>query len=123
MATVNEKVLAMVQDEIARNPNIATSDLYDKAKKLDKEIGKLSARQFNARYPLQVKRRLSPPSRRRGRGRSRRQAAAGGDRAAVRAVLQQLAQDVAGAESGAELIQVIGNLDNYVDQVIKAASA
>lgn len=121
MAAVNDKVLTMVRDEIEKNPKVTTSELYDRAKKIDKEVGKLSARQFNARYPLQVKRRMAPPPKRRGRGRSRKQAAQGGDRTAVRAVLQQLAQDVAGAESGAELVTVVGNLDNYVDQVLKAS--
>lgn len=120
MAETNEKVLAMVRETIETNPDVSTSELYERAVKMDKEIAKLSPRQFNARYPLQVKRRMAPP-RKKGRARVRRAAKAGGDRAAVRAVLQELAQDVAGAESGAELVSVIGNLDDYVERVLRAA--
>jgi hypothetical protein len=58
MATTNEKVYTMVEQEIAKNPEVTVDELYDKAVKVDSGISKLTKRQFNARYSLQVKRQL-----------------------------------------------------------------
>ncbi len=122
MADVNEKVMKMVEDEIKKNPSVATSDLFQKATKVDKSIEKLSPRQFNARYPLQVKRRMSPP--RRGRaGGPRRRRARGANRDAIRGVLLQFAQDLAGAEGKGDVVKLIAGIDKVVDRVEKAASS
>jgi hypothetical protein len=120
MATANKKVMSMVEEELRQDPGIATSELFDKALEIDKSIGDLSPRQFNALYPLQVKRRLAP-RRPRGTGtRGRRRAA---DRAAVRNALLHFAMDIAAAEDTADVIEVIGNVDEYVEKVIAAAGA
>lgn len=121
MAEVNQRVMQMVEEEVRKNPRITTAELFEKAKKTDKTIAKLSARQFNARYPLQVKRRLSPPRRRRSGGRRRRSSAAEATRAAVRQVLLKFAQEVAGASPG-QVVAVVAEIDGVVDQVIKATS-
>jgi hypothetical protein len=118
MAEVNEKVMKMVEEELKQNPGVSTKELFQKATKVDKAIGGLSPRQFNALYPLQVKRRMAP---RRARSataaRSRRRAV---DRAAVRSALLKFAMDIAAAEERADVIEVIGNVDQYVDRVIAA---
>jgi hypothetical protein len=46
---------------------MSNEDLRAKAEKLDDAVARMSARQFNATYPLQVKRKLAPPTRRGGR--------------------------------------------------------
>ena len=57
MADNNDKVLALVEAELKRNPSATTQELQDKAKKKYPSAGKLSKRQFNARFALQIKRR------------------------------------------------------------------
>lgn len=118
MAATNEKVMAMVEEEIRKDPEVDTQALYDKAKKIDKGIGGLSARQFNARYPLQVKRRMAPPRPRR----SRRRAPKNDGRGAVRTVLLDLAKEVASAEDKADVVDLVAGVDKYVDRVMKAVA-
>jgi hypothetical protein len=78
MAKNEERVMQFVEAELERNPETGTSELFEKAKKVDAGLQKLSLRQFNARYPLQVKRKksLAEP----GRKRKSRARAAGGAR-------------------------------------------
>ncbi len=121
MADVNEKVMKMVEEEVGKNPNVSTGELYEKAKKLDKSVDKLTARQFNARYPLQVKRRLAPRRRRAG-GARRRRSTAEPNRGAVRQVMLQFAQAIASAEDPGQLVTLVADIDRYVDRVVKAAA-
>lgn len=93
MAEASAKVMDMVQSELKKNPDISNRELREKAVSIDKGVEKLSARQFNATYPLQVKRSMAPPRKRtakkrgkaagtrRGKGR----AAASGSRAGSKA--------------------------------------
>jgi hypothetical protein len=115
MADANGKVMEMVREEIARNPGVRTDELFDKAKKLDKSVTGLSVRQFHARYPLQVKRQLAAQRPRRSRPRRKPVA----DRGAIKTVLLAFAKDVMAAE-GAQVVDVIGSVDKYVDRVVKA---
>ncbi|MEQ9569134.1 MAG: hypothetical protein RLN75_03000 [Longimicrobiales bacterium] len=62
MANVDEKVMAQVERELEKNPDLGSSDLFEKMKAKYPSIGELSVRQFHARYPLQVKRRKSAAS-------------------------------------------------------------
>ena len=55
----NPDVMEMVEQELRENPDVSNKDLKLKAEEIDEEIEDLSARQFNARYPLQVKRKLA----------------------------------------------------------------
>jgi hypothetical protein len=142
MAEANPKVMEMISDELKKNPDISNRELFDKAKSMDKSIGKLSARQFNARYPLQVKRAMAPKKAAspRGTGRARgrkaagapaasatapargRKGAAGTDsREKVRGLLLELARDVANAQGKGDVVDVIMGIDRYVDRVVKAA--
>ena len=128
MANINEKVMAMVEEQLAKTPDISTRDLYAKAKSAVSAIGRLSLRQFNARYPLQVKRRKSSARRRPKRGATTkptasRSARRGPDsnRDAVRKILLDFAGDLSGAEERKDLVRVLAGVDGYVDRVIKAA--
>jgi anti-sigma factor RsiW len=113
MAVLNERVMNMVRDEIQKHPEVTSQELFEKAKKLDRGMRSLSARQFNATYPLQVRRTMAP-RRRRARGTTAR-TSAGKDR--VRSVLLEFARAVAGAQDRGALVEVVGNLDEWVDRV------
>lgn len=135
MADANPKVMEMVQAEIKKNPDISNKELLEKAKAVDKSVGKLSARQFNARYPLQVKRAMKParkkarPAAARGRkaaAPSRRTRAAAAQtpeqgRDQVRTIMLELSRDVANAQGKGDVVDVIMGIDRYVDRVLKAA--
>jgi len=123
MADVNQKIMDMVEAELDKNPKAKNEDLFEKAKKIDKSVEKLTLRQFHARYPLQVKRRKAPKRKKKttAKSRSRKTAARTSDpRDAVRDVLTQLVRETAGKD-GAALVDVVAGLDGYVDRVMKAA--
>lgn len=130
MAEANPKVMEMIEGEIKKNPDISNPDLFEKAKSIDKSVAQLSARQFNAMYPLQVKRALKPTKRSGGRKKARprkaapapsRGRAATDGRDQVRKVLLDLAKDVANAQGKGDVVDVIAGIDRYVDRVLKAA--
>lgn len=134
--TTNPEVMAMVEDELRKDPKLSTRELFEKAKGVDPSIEELTSRQFHGRYPLQVKRRMAPkrerPRRRRtGQRRTQRTAARrasstqatdpDADRTAIRGELLQFAKNIAAAESKADVVEVIGDVDRYVDKIVKAA--
>ncbi|MGK7312630.1 MAG: hypothetical protein ACN0LA_10380 [Candidatus Longimicrobiales bacterium M2_2A_002] len=121
MAEANPKVMEMIEGEIKENPDISNPELFEKAKAMDKGVSKLSPRQFNAMYPLQVKRAMKPsrPKRKRSTRRSGRRA--DGKREDVREVLLSLARDVANAQGKGDVVDVVAGIDGYVDRVLKAA--
>jgi hypothetical protein len=127
VAKINEKVMAMVEEQLAKTPDISSRDLYAKAKSTVSSIGRLSLRQFNARYPLQVKRRKSS-ARRRPKGAAAKPATGrsvrkglDSNRDAVRKILLDFAGDLSGAEERKDLVRVLANVDGYVNRVIRAA--
>lgn len=123
-ATTNEKVMQFVEKELAKKPNIQTAELQEKAKGVDASVGKLTLRQFNARYPLQVKRKQAPsrPRRRRGRGARYARGKGAANREAMRKVLYDFAGEVAAAAAAPkDLVRLLAGLDRYVDQALKAA--
>ena len=125
----------MVRQELERDPNVATDVLVAKAREIDPSVGELSARQFHARYPLQVKRsrnRGAPKKGKRGRKRAEkaapaaasakrtaRQDAPASGRDAIRGVFLDFASDFAKAESRQEIVDVLSSVDAYVDRVQK----
>lgn len=115
----DDRVMEMVRAELAQNPGIRTADLLAKAKKLDKTLGKLSIRQFHARYPLQVKRQLAVQRPRRRR--PRRKATVHRD--AIRTALLEFARALLEAEGKADVVAVIAGVDKLVDRVVVAATA
>jgi hypothetical protein len=138
VAKTDEKVMRMVEQELAKNPEASVDELFDKAKGMNSGIGRMTRRQFHARYPLQVKRRAGAGKRSRktkkagrkaagatkaasGAKRGRPARAASGDgRDAMRQVFLRFAQDVASADTPAALVKLILNVDRYVDDAMKS---
>lgn len=134
MADVDEKVMTFVEETLKKRPKIQLEELFEKAKGVSDSIRDLSKRQFNARYPLQVKRRRSQAS----KGKAPRQKGVGGSRPAkrdargkrgpigpresVRQVFLQFATDITGAEDRKDLVRVLASVDAYVDQVLKGVA-
>ncbi len=116
MAKDVSRIEEFVREELQRNPGASTAELFEKAKKLDRNLAKLSIRQFHARYPLQVKRQLAAQRPRRRR-RVRTKTA---DRAAIRAELLAFARALLSAD-GAAVVDVVGSIEKYVDRVVAAA--
>ena len=121
MPVVNDRVMNMVREEIQKRPDITSPELFEKAKKMDRGIRSLSARQFNATYPLQVRRTMAP-RRRRARGVGAR-SRTGAGRERLRAVLLDFARTVAGAQDRGTLVEVIGNLDQWIDRLVSGRAA
>lgn len=135
MAKTEEKVMKFVERELEKNPGIETSDLFEQAKKVDGSVASLSLRQFNARYPLQLKRRktiASAPASRRRKAASRKKAAAPAParrkrtkkedfRTQVREVFLKFAIELTAAEDRKNLVRVLAKVDGYVDDTLKAA--
>jgi hypothetical protein len=127
---VDEKVMEFVEDTLKKNPRIELEDLYERTKKFKSSIARLSRRQFNARYPLQVKRRRALAAKAKGAGKKkgasvggrvpRRSTVRGGEpRDRVRQVLLQFATDITAADERKDLVKVLAGVDLYVDQVMK----
>jgi hypothetical protein len=134
VAEVDEKVMTFVEETLEKRPKIQLEELFEKAKRVSDSVRDLSKRQFNARYPLQVKRRRSQASRgkatrRKGVGGSKRAAkdtrgrkGSTGSRESVRQVFLQFATDITGAEDRKDLVRVLASVDAYVDQVMKGVA-
>ena len=126
MAKNEEKVMEFVEKELKADPEVTTSELFERAKKVDSGVKKLSLRQFNARFPLQVKRRQSLAKsggrrRRRSRTGPRRTASALKNRDNVRKLFLEFASDLSAAEDRKDLVAVIAKVDSYVDRALEAA--
>ncbi len=133
MPEINEKAMKFVEDTLKKNPKIQLDELFARTKKVSSAIGRLSKRQFNARYPLQVKRRKALAVRGRSKGRKKAAAPRGRPprkhltqssvpRDRVRQVFYQFARDIAAAEERKDLVKVLAGVDHYVDQAIKGAA-
>lgn len=137
MVADTDKVMAYVERELAKDPGVSNETLFEGARKINRAVGKLSPRQFHAKYPLQVKRRAKNAGKsterasRKGRARRpgstrRKSAAVAPDSAGaddVRRVLMMFAKDLTGATSQVETIEVLSNLDKYVADILKAAKS
>jgi hypothetical protein len=122
--------MTFVERQLKKDPKTPSRKLFERAKKMDPAVARLSLRQFHAKYPLQVKRRLAP--KRRTKKRAPKSAAApragqaparraAGDEAAIRGVLLRFAKDVSAAEGKTETIEILANVDRYVADIMKAA--
>lgn len=125
MAERKDEIMSMVRDELKKDPDIENKALYAKAKKIDPAVDDLTLRQFHARYPLQVKRKMAQKRdggrKRTTSGKARKSGGGSVDREAVRSVLLRFARDVSAAEGKAEMIDVLSSVDDYVDDVVGAA--
>jgi hypothetical protein len=122
MAKNEQKVMEFVEKELAADPKQSSTALFEKAKKVDSGVAKLSVRQFNARYPLQIKRKkslASPSGRRRKTGGRKRRSDSRHE--AMRKVFLRFASDLAAAEARKDLVTVLANVDDYVTDGMKAA--
>lgn len=126
MAEIDSKVLEAVESELAKNPRSTVDELFEIAKRVNGAVAALTKRQFHARYPLQVKRKLSPGKARRGRRakatgkRGRPAAPEASVRDAVRASFLKFASDLAAAEARKDVVRVVAGVDRYVDEVLEA---
>ncbi len=125
-----DKVMQLIEKELKKNPKATAKELQQKAKAVSASVGKLSVRQFHAKYPLQVRRKLAPKKPRRAAPKKPRRAApkaraARGqvNREAVRNTLMTFAQDLSAAQGKSETIAVLRKLDNYIDAIIRAIRA
>ncbi len=122
MAKNEEKVMEFVKSELKKNPNASTTELFEKAKKVDSGVTQLSLRQFNARFPLQIKRKESLAKgggRRRSSRRTRRSSRE--RRENMRGLLMRFASDLSAAEERKDLVQMLAKIDDYVDDAMKIA--
>ena len=125
MAKVDDKVMRLVERALKKNPQATSKELYKEAKGLSRSVSQLSVRQFHAKYALQVKRKLRPKKARRSAPRKPRPAAPKAaplqvNREAIRKTLITFAKDISAAEGKSETIAVLGKLDNYIDEIIRA---
>jgi len=125
--------MKFVEDTLKKSPKIQLDELFQRTKKVSSSIGRLSKRQFNARYPLQVKRRRAQATRAKGAGRKKSDPPrgrppkkpsiqSGAPRDAVRQVFLQFAIDIVAAEERKDLVKVLAGVDHYVDQVLKGVA-
>ncbi len=129
-------VMEFVARTLEADPGISNADLFAGAREIDPSVADLSARQFHAKYPLQVKARLArdaaadpeappepdaPPAEETAGADA--PSTGTGDPAAVRRLLLDLAKEIANAESQAETIGVMARLDDYVAEIMKAAQS
>jgi len=121
--------LKAVEVALKDNPKATVDELFEIAQGVNKAVAELSKRQFHARYPLQVKRKLSPRRPRRprkpkaGARRARKAPANGPVRDAVRAIFLKFASDLAAADARKDLVRVVAGVDRYVDEVLKATGS
>ena len=124
MPKADPKVMTLVEKELEKDPDASVTDLYEKAKTAHPSVGKLTHRQFNARYPLPVKRKKSQKSGKRRSRRSSRRTTKGGkidgaQREKIRAAFLDFASDLAAAQERSDLVDVVAGVDAYVDRVAK----
>lgn len=149
--TPNPAVTAMVREQLERSPPPPLAALYGRAVRIDPRVRKLTLRQFNARYPLQIRRAMKPAEARRRKrtqvpspspvaadgpqppaatpstnGRARETAPRPpGDaeaRRRIRAILFEWANLVAGARSKAEVVEAMTRVDEHARRVVRALS-
>lgn len=117
MAAAQDRVMELVEKQLRKNPQVSNQELYQKATQLDSSVSELSLRQFHAKYPLQVKRKMSPKSGRRRRSRRKSREL---DRETIRQHLIRFARDISAAEGKAETIEILADVDRYVTELAEA---
>lgn len=115
-----QEIFSMIEETLSEDPEISNAELQEKAAEIEPSIADLSTRSFHARYPLQVKRRMSADRGEDGEDGGRDEAAEREElRAVVRQTLLDFARDVAGAGDRGEVIEVLTGVDEYVDRVME----
>lgn len=121
-----DRIMELVQKELDKNPDVQVRDLFEIVKKKEASARDLTLRQFNARYPLQIKRKQqmagSTPATGTTRRTSRRRSRRGEpNREAVRDAFLRFASELSAAEERKDLVNVLSKVDQYVDEAVKAA--
>lgn len=114
---VKEQVFEMIRETLRENPEVSTGELQERAAKIDPGVADLSTRSFHARYPLQVKRPMTSHEEKDTADAQREEEL----RETLRQTLINFAKDVAGAEDRGEVIDVLTEVDAYVDRVMENA--
>jgi hypothetical protein len=83
VAKTDDSAYAAVEAALRQNPQATQDELWEKAKEASPGVARLSRREFNARYPLQIKRKLQREAG--GGGAGARKRAAGAKRAGRKA--------------------------------------
>lgn len=127
----NEKdILDMVRKQLQRTNPPATEALYARAARIDEGIRELSLRQFNARYPLRIRREMA----RKEKGWDEADGSGEADveelaseadrrdvedvRAAVLQVLFEFAREVVETPAGPRLVELAGDrVDGYMKRI------
>jgi len=130
VAKVDDKVMAAVEAALKKNPQASVDELFDLGKSINSGVGRLSKRQFHARYPLQVKRRsgggkAKKPGRKKTAPRrsQARRSDATSSREAVRGIFLEFASALAAAEARKDVVNVVAGVDRYVDAALQAAAS
>lgn len=134
MSQKDKMILDMVRKQLQRPNPPGTEVLYARAARIDEGIRELSLRQFNARYPLRVRREMARAKKKQGREEADISAedveesldrALGEDRrTAIRNVLLEFAREVVQTPTGPGLVDLVeGGIDEHVDRAITAARA
>jgi hypothetical protein len=76
MAERREKVYEFVKQELSKNSEVGSRDLFERAKQLDRAVASDSMQQFHARYFLPARREVNPGGGGGGRAARGRQTAA-----------------------------------------------
>jgi hypothetical protein len=132
MAERNEKIQNRVREALEKNPELSSRELFETMKSEEPAaVSDETLRSFHARYVLSLKRGKRGASKRparggtvrRGAARSsgrggKRQREADANRMRVRGILLKFAGEVASAETRAEVVNVVGSVDAYVDEVL-----
>jgi hypothetical protein len=58
VSDINPKVVALVERELKKDPDLRSTKLRQKAAKIDRSVGTMTGRQFHAKYVLQSRRKL-----------------------------------------------------------------
>jgi hypothetical protein len=129
-------IVALVQRTLSAHPETTTTELKERASKIDKSVARLDTRVFHGRYVLAVLRALKGSKRRaparaaapaatekngstNGRPTPRAKAESSPSANTVRAVLLEFAQAVAGSDTKT-LVTTIGQIDRYVERITRA---
>lgn len=122
---VRDRIMDLVRRLLRKEEEVSTDEMQERAAEIDPGVRELSTRQFHARYPLQVKRKLSAMKskmeEKRGDGRPGAAGSNGAEaqREVVREALLDFARAVAGAEDRGKMIDALTSVDEYVDRVVQ----
>lgn len=116
-----EEILEMVREQLRRSNPPGTEALYGRAARIDDGVKELSLRQFNARFPLRVRRemaRAETAEEEEATPETAGDEAHETDREAIRSVLLEFARAVAETPRGPAFVDLISSdVQTYVERI------